>query len=251
MASDGFRFLWFVDSQQVVYSLKGTFYVQSAQGFINEVRTAPWVDGLRRAEFMAKIAEIEMKLLMGILAGSSGAGFVIVVGTEVAEFLVEHRDDFGRWQSQLSAVLRARQFLKQQAPTIYDKLFSAVCHQLYRDIKSKIPDAVTPEIIAFGVGVVIGTVGKKLSTGKFSVLALVFVVCQQLVVRLGLSVLPGAFELTADEYKKLAAEIMEKMRQAGVDIRDIDARQIIQEAQQHPREIKQAFELLKEAFQNH
>jgi hypothetical protein len=249
MASDGFRFVWEANSTIVFYSLKGKFYGQSAQGFINEVRTAPAIVGARRAEFMAKVAEVEMKFLMGIVAGSSGVGFAIVIGVEVTEFMVENRENFGKWKSQLEAVLKSREYLKTYAPTIYDKLFNAVLKQVYKDTKAQIPDAIAAETVAFGVGVVVGTVGKTLAKGKFSVLALVFVILEQIVIRFLLNVGPEAFKLTANEYQKMAEEIIKKAREAGITLQQGDVKKIIEEARQHPQEIKQAYDMLKHAFE--
>lgn len=249
MASDGMRLVWSADSMNVIYTQNQKFYGQTSTGFVNEVRTAPLVEAARRAEFMARVAEIEMKLLMGVVAGSSGVGFAIVIGTEVLEFVVENRENFEKWKRQLEAVLKARELLKAHAPTIYEKVFNAVLKKLYKDVKSNIPDAVTPEVVAFGVGVIIGSVGKALAKGKFSILMLIFIVLEQIVVRFSISVVPGAFKLTADEYRKLADEIIQKMREAGVPIDSPTVKLIFEEVRKHPEEIKKAFNLLKEAFE--
>src|ERR1051325_8078687 len=67
MATDGMRFVWSADGLQVIYTQKNQFYGQSASGFIGEMRTAPYIEGLRLAEFMARVAEVEMKLMMGVV----------------------------------------------------------------------------------------------------------------------------------------------------------------------------------------
>ena len=45
IASDGKRFVWSADGLQVVYSVNGKFFAQGSQGFINEVRTHPFIAG--------------------------------------------------------------------------------------------------------------------------------------------------------------------------------------------------------------
>jgi len=250
MASDGYRFIWSADSMTVVYSLKGKFYAQNSTGFINEVRTAPFVEGARRASFMATVAEAEMKLLMGVVAGSSTAGFVLVIGSEVAEFVVENRENFATWQRQLKAVLEARNFLKTHAPTIYDKLFNTVLHQVCKDTRAKLPDAITADTVAFGVGVILGSVGKKIAKGKFSMFALIFVIVEQLAIRFVLNVAPTALKLTTHDYETMAREIVRRANEAGVNISTLDANKILDEARQHPKEIKRAYDLLKEAFES-
>ncbi len=248
LASDGRRFIWSADSLTVIYSLGGDFYIQSGKGFANEVRTAPAIEGARGAEFIAKVGEAEIKLLMGIVAGSSGLGFALVIGTEVAEFVAENYDNFAKWKSQLESVLKAREYLRSVAPTTYDKLFNAVLSQVYQDTKGQLAESITLNTVAFGVGVILGSVGKKLASGKFSLLGLVAVLLEQLAVRFLLNVAPDALKFTAKEYERLAGEIIEKARAAGVSISAGDARKIIEEARQHPQEIKQAYDILQTAF---
>jgi hypothetical protein len=197
---------------------------------------------------MARLAEIEMKLLMGVVAGSSGVGFAIVIGTEVLEFVVENRENFEKWKRQLQAALEVRAFLKRHAPTLYDKVFNAVLKQVWKGVKGQLPDAVTAETVAFGVGVVLGSVGKAAAKGKFTTLGVLVVVLEQIVVRFSLNVLPEALKLTAAEYAQLAQEIIGKLKEVGVEITDGDVRKIVEEVYKHPREIKEAFDKLQAAF---
>jgi hypothetical protein len=249
IASDGKRFVWSADGLQVVYSVNGKFFAQGSQGFINEVRTQPFIAGVSSAEPLVRLAQIEVNFLMGLLAGASTVGFIIVVGTEAAEFVIENRDEFSTWYHQLEAVLKARALLKAHAPVLYDKVFNAVLKQVYKDVKGNIPDAVTPEVVFFGVGVIVGSVGKKITKGKFTVLALVVVVLEQLFVRLTLGVVPKAIKITEAEYRKMADEIIAQLRSAGVAIHDGDIHAIVKEVQQHPVEVKKALDMMHDAFE--
>jgi hypothetical protein len=49
----------------------------------------------------------------------------------------------------------------------------------------------------------------------------------------------------------MAEEIMKQLKTAGVVLQDADMRKIVQEVQEHPEEVKQAFDLMKAAFQAH
>jgi hypothetical protein len=249
IASDGERFVWSADGLEIIYSQDRKFFVQTPRGFANEVRTYPLVAAGRSAAPWARVAQIEMKFLMGVVAGASGVGFAVVVGTEIAEFVIENRDEFAKWEHQLEVVLRARAILKDHAPVLYDKVFNAVLNQVFKDVKGNIPDAVTPEVVFFGIGVVFGSVGKKLSEGKFSWFALIFVVVEQLAIRLTIGVVPQAIKITEGEYRKMADEIMNQLRKAGVTIQDADMRKIVEEVQKNPGEIKQAFDMMRDAFQ--
>jgi methionine synthase I (cobalamin-dependent) len=49
----------------------------------------------------------------------------------------------------------------------------------------------------------------------------------------------------------MADEIVAKTREAGITLMDSDANTILEEVWQHPKEVKQAFEILRSAFQAH
>ncbi len=248
--ADGSRFIWSADSMSVVFSQNGKFYLQSGKAFADEVRTAPFVRAGRASAFMARVAETEMKLLLGILAGSGNVGFALVIGSEVLEFVVDNRENFDLWRKQLSAILHARAILKSVAPVLYEKVFTAALRLAIKDTEAKIPDAVTPEIVAFAVGVIVGHVGHDIAKGHFSILGIVIVVCQQTLTRLLLSVLPGAIKLTAEQYGKLAEETISKLREAGIVLADGDVKKIMEEIRQHPKEVKAAFDLMRPAFES-
>jgi hypothetical protein len=248
IASDGKRFIWSADGLQVIYSRDSKFFAQSAKGFINEVRTYPAAAAGRSAAPWIVVAQTEMKLLMGILAGASGVGFGIVVGTEIAEFVGENAEKFKDWEKKFEVVLKARTLLKTHFPVLYDKVFNAVLNQIYKDVKHNLPDSITPQVVFFGVGVIIGSIGKKLAQGKFSWFSVIFVVVEQLCIRFILGVAPEAIKITESEYQKMADEILTQLRKAGVAIQDGDIRKIVSEVQQHPDELKKAFELMRDAF---
>jgi hypothetical protein len=249
MASDGKRFIWSADGLQVVYSLDGKFFTQSARGFVNEVRTYPAVAAARNSQFWATAAQTEVKLLMGIVAGASGVGFAIVVGLEITEFVVENREDFSKWENQLETCWKARAILKVHCPVLYDKVFSAVLNRILKDVWANLPDSVTPQVVFFGIGVIIGSVGKKVASGKFTWAALIFVVVEQLAIRLITGVVPQAIKITESEYRKMADEIIRQLQTAGVALQDGDMRKIVQEVQDHPDEVRKAFDLMKNAFE--
>jgi hypothetical protein len=249
VASDGKRFVFSADSMTVIYAQNGKVYAQASHGFINEVRTYSAVAAGRSAHPWIQVAQVEVRLICGIVAGASGVGFAIVIGSEIAEFVVDNRENFAKWNRQLSAILKARTLLKHDCPVLYDKVFSAVLHQVFKDVKAHIPDAITPEVVAFGVGVVIGSVGKKLAQGKFSLFIVIFAIVEQLVVRFAVSLIPGAIRITEDEYRRMAQQIISQLRTAGVLIQDGEARKIIEEVRQHPAKVKQAFDVLKRDFE--
>ena len=251
IASDGKRFIWSADGLQVIYSQDGKFFAQSPRGFRNEVVTYPFVAAGRSAAPWVVVAQTEMKLLMGIVAGASGVGFAIVIGVEITEFIAENHEDFAKWENQAEVCWKARAILKAHCPVLYDKVFNAVLKQIFKDVWSNLPDSVTPQVVFFGIGVVIGSVGKKIASGKFTWGAVIFVVVEQLFIRLFTGVVPKAIQITETEYRKMADEIMKQLQTAGVMLQDADMRKIVQEVQAHPEEVKRAFDLMKDVFQAH
>jgi hypothetical protein len=250
MATDGQRFIWSADGLQVIYSRDGKFFTQSSRGFVNDVRTYPAVAAAISAKPWVRIAQTEVKLLMGIIAGASGVGFYLVVGTEIAEFVIENRDNFAKWSHQLDVVLQARQILKGNAPVLYDKVFNAVLKKMFWKVLGNIPDSVTPEVVFFGLGVIIGHVGEAAEKGEVTWTAIIWLVVAQLAKRLLLGVVPEAIKLTEDEYRKMADQIIGQLRNAGVAIQEGDIRKIVEEVRQHPDTVKQAFDLMRDAFEN-
>ena len=245
VAHDGRRLVWAIEAPSVVFSRGDKVYLQGARGFLADMRFAPAVIGARNAAFMAQVAEAEMRLLMGVAAGASGLAFGTVVGCEVLTFVTENRHNFRTWVDQFSAVLKARRIMKTVAPVLYDKLFTAVLKQVWRDLESEFVNAVTSDVIAFGIGVIVGTAGKKMAAGRLSLLGVIFVVLEQLVIR-SLSVVPQALGLAKDCH---AAEIVAKLREAGVSLTEADVQRIMLEIQHHPNEVKEALNMLRSAFE--
>lgn len=121
-------------------------------------------------------------------------------------------------------------------------------NQLWKDVKGQLPEAVTGETVAFAVGVIVGSAGKAAAKGKLTMLGVLFVVLEQIAIRFGLNVFPEALKLTAAQYAELATTLIQKLREVGVMISDGDVRKIVEEMNQHPREVKEAFEKLQTVF---
>jgi hypothetical protein len=243
LAPDGQRFVCFASSFDITFYVNGKFFHQNPAGFIDEVLTYPYYAAGKASAWLATVAEFEMKVIMGIIAGASGAGFFAIVGTEVAEFYKQNRKNFGKWSRMLTAVMEVRATLKRIAPTLYDKVFNAVLLRLL----GKIPEGV-PEAVAFAVGVILGHAGKALWKGKFNEFSVLMEVLKQLVLRFVTSVAPVAAKLALADLQKFEADFIQTMKDEGVSISSADVKQIGEEVQKHPREMKEAFDKLKTAF---
>jgi len=244
LAPDGQRFVLLALSFDIVFCVNGKFFHQTAAGFIDEVTTYPYYAAGQASAWLAIVAEVEVRVVMGIIAGSTGVGWVAIVGTEVAEFIKENRKNFAKWIRTLGAVLEVRATMKRIAPTLYEKVFDAVLKRLF----GKVPDAVTPDVIAFGVGVILGAAGKDLWKGKLSVLSVLLSVLLQIVMRFSLSVAPVAAKLALADYQNFEADLIRTLKDEGISISSADVKHIWEEVQKHPREMKEALDKLKAAF---
>ena len=97
MAPDGERFVLLALNAFIDFIRDGKVYRQPSAGFIDEVTTYPFYAAGVNAAWLAAVAELEMRVLMGIIAGSSTTGFVIIVGLEVSAFVAENSKDFRKW----------------------------------------------------------------------------------------------------------------------------------------------------------
>jgi hypothetical protein len=195
------------------------------------------------------VLEVEMKFFMGLIAGGSGVGFVLVVGTEVLEFVVEHEKDFPVWRHAWEVFWDARKYLKTYAPTLYEMVFWAVLKKFLGDSLDQVGNATTAEIAAFFVGVVLGHLGEHASKG--AALAPLFVIgtiFNALWKRFLLSVAPGAMELTKKQYEELANDIIAKLKESDLTITKDDIDKILKELKAHPEEIKAIFRKLADAI---
>jgi hypothetical protein len=252
-ATDGNRFVMSACSTDVVYYLKGAFYYQTAPGFIGEVTTYPFVEAGRRSAFLVTVGECEMKLLMGILAGASGVGFVIVVGTEVLEFVVEHRDDFSAWNHAFWVALDVREKLKAFAPTLYDKLFTAIFKRFVGDVWSQLGTATTPEIISFMVGVILGHSGHALTEAAeagsvVAPIVILGIILDAMLKRLVLSVIPNAISITSKQYSDIAKDLLARLKESGISLSNDDMVKILHEVQENPEKVKSALARLRETL---
>jgi hypothetical protein len=171
LATDCPRFILYATFLDVIYYQNRQFHYQRAVGFIGEVTTYAFVDAGRKAAPFVTIIEAEMKLILGVIAGSSGVGFALVVGTEVVQWTVEHSKDFPAWSRAVRRVLEIRQILKTHTPVLYDKLFDAVLKKFWGDVCNSFGEATTTGVISFTVGVIIGPAGAKSKQGSTDAVA--------------------------------------------------------------------------------
>lgn len=259
-ATDGRRSVISADSMTVIYVLTGAthptrnnkFFIQSSAGFRGEVTTYPFVEAARRAAPMARLAQLEMQIMIGIFAATSGVGLAAVVGTDVVDFCLKNHDNFGKWSKALAACVAVREVLRRHAPTLYDKVVDAVLIAAGAGVTESlrnIPEATAndPKLMGRFIGALIGKLGKQALSTRLSALSVVWILLSTVATK-SLGAVPGALRMSLDERAKTADAIVTELRRGGVSLSAEDARKIVEEVAAKPQEIRASLEQLKAAF---
>ena len=261
LATDGKRSVISADSTSVSYVLTSAthparnnkFFIQSSVGFRGEVTTYSFVEAGRRAAPMARLAELEMQIMIGIFAVSSGVGLAAVVGTDLVDFCLKNHANFGKWSKALGACVALREVLKRHAPTLWDKLIEAALVATGAAVGESlrnIPDAAVndPKLMGRFLGALIGKLGKQAISSRLSALSVIWVLLSTVATK-SLGAVPAALRLSLDERAKTAEAIIAELRRSGVMLTADDARRIVDEVAAKPQEIRASLEQLKSAFE--
>lgn len=234
----------------------GKLFVQNSAAFKGDVTTAPIIIGARRALPMARLVEYEMQFILGIVAATSGVGFVAVAGTDLLRLFVEHRQQIPFFRKILTALLASRAVLKKHTPTLWDAIVHRTLLFAWRgaeavvivaggDVGSNLPNAIVsnPAIIGRGLGLIVGTIGAHAVKGRINVLSLAFSILSKVVTKT-LAAMPGAIKATAQQYAAEGQELIDALRSGGVKLSEEDAKKILQEVQAHGAEVKAVLDSL-------
>ena len=262
MATDGLRVVLWAGHLGVFYVLvnelspcNGISYFQTPKGFIDEVKTFPFIDAARRATPIAKLAEYEMQFLMGVCSCVSSVGFVTVMGTDALKFVLKNKDNFARWSKAVSVCFRVRDILKEHTPTLYEKILDLVLLSAWGGLKSiggNLPEAMAtdPMISARGAGVLVGKLGKKVMAQRLSALSVIWTILWTVLTKVASSI-PGALKLTVSDQQQNAEQIVAALGSIGVPISDKEARKIIEEIMRNANteRVRDALRMLNESFE--
>jgi len=187
---------------------------------------------------------------LGVVSASTGVGLVVVLGTDILQFLFNNKQNFPKWRAALSAVLRVRKKMKTLAPTLYDKVFDAALIGVWRgsraslgiggaDAAGNIPDSVAndPKIIGRGIGAIIGKIGKNTMAHRLTVINVIIAILLQLVLAAAKGV-PGAVKISIDKRKTAGKDIIAALKKTGVVISERDVQTIMNEIEKNADGVK-------------
>ena len=261
LATDGKRSVISADSMTVIYVLTGAtqpsqnnrFFIQSSTGFRGEVTTYPMIEAARRAAPMARLAELEMQIMIGIFAATSGVGLATVIGTDIVDFCLKNHGKFGKWGKALAACVAVREVLKKHAPTLYDRLIEAVLVAAGAGVLESlrnVPAAAgnDPKLMGRFIGALVGKLGTKALSSRLSALSVIWILLSTAATK-SLSAVPRALRLSLDERARTAEAIVTELQRSGVTISAEDARKIVEEVAAKADEIRASLDQLKSAFE--
>jgi hypothetical protein len=155
---DGLRFVLCADSSNVYFVKDGVLWGQRAEGFIEDVRFAHAPQVVRSTQGMAIFIEAEMNFIMGIVAGLSGAGFALVAGAGIAEFVTKTRAELPKWYKAIATLLGEWDTLKRYAPKTYDRILAPTVYAFLKQVAKELPAAVasSPTLIGKCAGMILG-----------------------------------------------------------------------------------------------
>jgi len=248
--ADGPRFVILPTSYDVLYYQNGHFFIQSKEGFVGEVNN--WYsDVARHCGPVQRVFLTELKLLLGIIAGASGVGFAVVIGSEAFAFVVEHRDDFAVWRKSWATFLEVRATLQTCAPDLYENLVNGVLKSYGKEWYSQLQKAAeTPETISFFIGVVVGHIAERVVTfGPLTPIFVIWTLLKAVVFRFIMDIAPDAAKFAAHQFEVAAKELIERARRDGVTLTPQKADKIIHEINENRACIVPALKKLTAAME--
>lgn len=253
--SDGGRYILAASPHMIFFLLKGPrsrIYMQTPLGFRGDVTASPYILAGRSAQGGAYLAVFEVSVIIGMFSCLGWGAFLIVLGTDVADFVIRNRELISKSSRVLSAVLEARKVLKQHAPLLYEKVFEAFLRLLAvagKETLSRMPEETVrnPKVLGRLVGGLVG----KLGTLALEQNLKTFVRIVKIVVTLLLSTTGPATAGsagTARDAKAAARALVSDLKQIGVSLSQGDAEGVLQEAVQAAPRIQAALVKVQDAW---
>jgi hypothetical protein len=239
---------------------KGVVYSQSGVGFAGDALGEVAAMVFKSTAPLVPIIMAEYYFLTGVVSCVSGAAFLAILGTDVLRFFVENKEKLPKWLNAVSVTLSVRDVLKQYAPTLYDKVVDAALFAAWKGAKiavaiegpsvgRELPSSVVHDekIVAKGLGVIVGKLGKNLMAQRLSALSIVWTILFGIASAAAKAV-PGAVKKVVADRKQSAQNIIAALRKARVELGPQEADLIIIEVEKNADVLKRAFAALKDAY---
>jgi hypothetical protein len=167
--------------------------------------------------------ETETAFAQGVLTASSFPAFAAITGGEIAQFVVKNRSKFPLWKSAASTMLKARRFLKTNAPELYNLVWDFAL----KEFAARVPEAYEEKDAAKFIGILVGSLSKKALAGSLTTLKLIGTVLLKILTQLPKAL--KAVPLTIKEYEESAKQLVKELKALGCDIDVKTANKVVKE----------------------
>jgi hypothetical protein len=230
----------------------GHYYRQNLATFVDEFTTIFFREHgdrmLERVAPLVLLLEVEVHFALGLVAGAGG---ILVYGVvtlgSIFFFLLENRRQFPHWVAIVQALLEARDDLRRLAPTLYDKLFDALFLNAVRNVPRNLLSNSSLHA-SFGVGVIVGAIGRTAFKSKLSVFLFCLTVLGQIIRTILLST-PGAVQQALIEAD--LTRMVNSLTAQGMQITPRERDAIQREVKANPQAIMQIIDRLSRAVNEH
>jgi hypothetical protein len=230
------RVQWETGGAAVFFYENGKFYRQLALYFWQDSWMEAFRTGARWATGGMLLAQIQVEICLGIMAGYGGAvPHWALTAVDVLHAVSEM--DVRALIDGIPKLIRARRALKTYAPRLYDKLFSMFVDKLIENISESLASAA----LAHFVGRTLGRMGrhvpgKMLETIKDIARWAAAFIAIRLVAIVGLA---------AKDLKQMATNLKNELTKMNIQVSEADAEVIIREMLTHKKEILNSMQLMQ------
>lgn len=254
LKGQGDRFVVQATNDGVVFIQQGTVYYQPAQGWVEDYRTYGPVRGAQGAVGMATVSVFVIDVVMGIASKVSGAAAVVIIGTDVIQFLQKYGSLLPKLLKVFVALAKARAVLLVCAPVLYRKVVHAVLTRAFTDglpvllqafpflARVAAPNLGKAADISTAksgrtIGKLIGKMGVNALTGQLSWIGGVFSVLLVVVTQC-VKAVATSIKLRVADHRTLATSLISQLRKEKVTIDKRSAECIVQEIAKHGKQIR-------------
>jgi hypothetical protein len=235
----------------------GQAYYHSLEGWNSDFMASVYRQVGKDLAPLATILEIEAEVLLGALAASSGVGFVGVNGLGVLQWLMQNRDNIGKWSKAFSTIASAWWALRKVSPTM---AFKVLGQFIWKDVQDMPETALNDnKMVARYVGIMLVKVGKLILKRDASVLLEVLPsLLKRVLIAMGqlakAAALPTIFSLVESgpgagprAARDEAVTLVQELAHWGVHISLADAKAIYKEVRDHPDDVANLLVKLQDA----
>jgi hypothetical protein len=211
----------------------------------SELDAGIWRQVADRGQALKRVAEWEMEILMGLLAG---AGPALRLGIATASGIDYWLTDKLRKHENLARALITTFFELRKLRNTSPKLFQLFVGGLFAEAKKQLGEAVLADPSGALAGWVIGEAGPAAIAGRLDALGYVADVLENIAKELGKNLGKTAKDNAVAAYRKDSAAFATQLQKAGIAFTPGTEQELLAEIEKDPQAVERAMEKISAAF---